>query len=62
MISRLGFRIGRFAKEIDAETWEITRLEFAPPTSKKFSASIRPDSTPTDQKVNFSLSDMRAQK
>lgn len=49
-------------KEIDAETWEITRLEFAPPTAKKFSASIMPDSTHTDQKINFSLSDMQAQK
>lgn len=49
-------------KEIDAETWEITRLEFVSPTTKKFSASIMPDSTPTDHKINFALSDMQAQK
>jgi hypothetical protein len=49
-------------KEIDAETWEITRLEFAPPTTKKFSATIMPDSNLRDQKIDFSLSDMQAQK
>ncbi|NBR06719.1 MAG: hypothetical protein EBT92_13225 [Planctomycetes bacterium] len=49
-------------KEIDAETWEITRLEFAPPATKKFSASILPNSAPIDQKIDFALSDMQAQK
>lgn len=49
-------------KEIDAETWEITRLEFAPTVTKKFSASILPDSTPTDQKIFFSLLDIQARK
>jgi len=37
-------------------------LEFAPPTTKKFSATIMPDSNPRDQKIDFSLSDMQAQK
>lgn len=49
-------------KEIDAETWEITRMEFAPPITKKFSASILPDTATTDQKILFSLSDIQAQK
>ena len=49
-------------KEIDAETWEITRLEFAPPTTKKFSAFIMPDSNTSAQKIDFSMSDMQAQK
>lgn len=49
-------------KEIDAETWEITRLQFAPPITKKFSASILPDTATSNQKILFSLSDIQAQK
>ena len=49
-------------KEIDAETWEITRLEFTPSPTKKFSTFIKPGSNSSDQITSFELSDLQSQK